>query len=182
MNENKIILPSTIVSPTDIARLVREVETVDDYFRQIEIRGQEKTAPRMSKLLDSTIAANQLSIEDSASRDRIVQGLQTVQASAPIMHISFSVDPPGSHVQSLVTWLRKNIDSNVLVTVGLQPNIGAGCVVRTTNKIFDLSLREYFTSKRDFFTKKLHDSLQESTPDQSETTQSQVVVTNGVST
>jgi hypothetical protein len=182
MDKNKIILPSTIVSPTDIARLVREIETVDDYFRQLEIRGKEKTIPRMSKLLDSTIAANQLSIDDSANREHIVQGLQTVQTSAPIMHISFSVDPPGSHVQSLVTWLRKNIDDNVLVTVGLQPNIGAGCVVRTTNKIFDLSLREYFTSKRDFFTKILHESMQESQSDQANSKNEQVSVISGATT
>jgi hypothetical protein len=44
-----------------------------------------------------------------------------------------------------------------LVRVGLQPNIGAGCVVRTTNKSFDFSLRRFFDSKHEFFMKKLHE-------------------------
>jgi hypothetical protein len=35
-----------------------------------------------------------------------------------------------------------------LITIGLQPNIGAGCVVRTTNKYFDLSIKQDFLSKR----------------------------------
>jgi F0F1-type ATP synthase delta subunit len=37
----------------------------------------------------------------------------------------------------------------VLVQIGLQPNLGAGCVVRTTNKYFDMSLRTKFFDSRD---------------------------------
>ncbi len=76
--------------------------------------------------------------------------------SAPILHISFSVDPPGAYVQKIVAWLRVNIHKYALITVGLQPNIGAGCIVRTTNKLFDFSLREFFAEKRGFFIEKLH--------------------------
>ena len=48
-----------------------------------------------------------------------------------------------------MTWLRREIHPLVLMTVGLQPNIGAGCIVRTTNKYFDFSLRQDFANKRD---------------------------------
>ncbi len=158
----QFVVPVSVVSPTDVARLKREIESVDEFFRQSEIRaGGEPSAhmPQMSKLMDQLIAANQLNLLQEEDRQWIVDSLVQLDASAPVLHISFSVDPPGSHVRKIVSWLRENVDPGVLVTVGLQPNIGAGCVVRTTNKIFDMSLREFFASKRSFFVKKLHDAI-----------------------
>ena len=85
--------------------------------------------------------------------------LKELQDQAAVLHISFSADPPGTYIQKIVGWLRQNVDQSILVQVGLQPNIGAGCIVRTTNKSFDFSLRKYFESKHDFFAKKLHEVI-----------------------
>lgn len=160
-DQNDTVLPSSIVSPTDVARLNREIEAVDNFFRDAQIRqaGTPNVMPRLSKLMDQLVSNNKLNLLQEADRAKIVSTLGSLYESAPVMHISFSVDPPGPYVQKIVSWLRRNIHPQVLVTVGLQPNIGAGCVVRTTNKLFDLSLREYFSQKRDFFIKKLHDSI-----------------------
>ncbi len=159
MQETAISLPVSIVSPTDIARLTREIEAIDNYFREQAIRNAgvpTDTMPSLSKLMDQLAADNQLNLLNETDRVKILELLQKLHKSAPVMHISFSVDPPGTYVQKIVEWLRHNIHQHVLVTVGLQPNIGAGCVVRTTNRLFDFSLREYFSQKRDFFIEKLH--------------------------
>jgi hypothetical protein len=58
--------------------------------------------------------------------------------------MSFATDPSSAFTAKIVTWLRASIAPNVLLEVGLQPTIAAGCIVRTTNKIFDLSLRQHF--------------------------------------
>ncbi len=157
--ENKeFVLPTDVVSPTDVARLNRELENLDEFFRQSEIRqgGTPQSAPRYSRLLDSVVVANGLNLLQRSDRESLIEKMKHLKEHAPVMHISFSVDPPGPYVQKIVYWLRKNIQGLILVRVGLQPNIGAGCVVRTTNKSFDFSLRRFFTSKRDFFAKKLH--------------------------
>jgi len=161
MQKGSITLPVTIVSPTDIARLTREIESIDGFFRDAEIRqaGEPNALPRLSKLMDQLVADNQLNLLQDPDRKKIVSVLDSLHNSAPVMHISFSVDPPGPYVQKIVAWLRENIHPEVLVTVGLQPNIGAGCIVRTTNKLFDFSLREYFAQKREFFIEKLHDTI-----------------------
>ncbi|MCA9328606.1 hypothetical protein KC959_02455 [Candidatus Saccharibacteria bacterium] len=159
MQENAIALPVSIVSPTDIARLTREIEAIDNFFREQVIRSggaSANTMPRLSKLMDQLAADNQLNLLNEPDRAKVFELLERLHAAAPVMHISFSVDPPGAYVQNIVEWLRRNIHQHTLVTVGLQPNIGAGCVVRTTNKLFDFSLREYFSQKRDFFIEKLH--------------------------
>lgn len=163
LSEGSLQLPVSIISPTDIARLLREIESIDDFFRQSKIRGGGSSSvdsmPQASKLMSQLSNDNQLNLLQETDRDRVVGTLKSLQDSAPVLHISFSVDPPGSHVQKIVAWLRSNIDEHTLVTVGLQPNIGAGCVVRTTNKLFDFSLREFFASKRQFFIEKMHQSL-----------------------
>ncbi len=158
MENKQLTLPVSVISPTDVARLTREVENLDEFFRQSEIRqgGTPQTIPRYSRLLDEVVVANELNLLDKTNRTMLVASFQELQMSAPVMHISFSVDPPGAYVQKIVGWLRQNIDGLVLVRVGLMPNIGAGCVVRTTNKSFDFSLRKYFDSKHDFFMKRLH--------------------------
>jgi hypothetical protein len=152
-------LPIAVISPTDIARMLRELDNLDDFFRQSAIRqgGAPQTAPRYSRLLDEVVVANGLNLLQQADRDSLMKSFQDLSMHAPVLHISFSVDPPGPYVQKIVNWLRYNIRGDVLVRVGLQPNIGAGCVVRTTNKSFDFSLRRFFDSKHDFFMQKLHE-------------------------
>lgn len=161
MENKQITLPISVISPTDTARMIREIDNLDEYFRQSAIRqgGTPQSAPRYSRLLDEVVVANELNLLDETNRSYLITALQNLQAEAPIMHISFSTDPPGTYVQQIVGWLRQNIDAHVLVRVGLMPNIGAGCVVRTTNKQFDFSLRKYFDSKHDYFMKRLHSVL-----------------------
>lgn len=156
------VLPVSIISPTDIARLKRELEQVEGYFQQVKIRegGQQQAVmPRLSKLMDQLAVENKLNLLLDEHRSYVLKSLEVLQSTAPVLHISFSVDPPGSYVQKIVYWMRSNIHAQVLVTVGLQPNIGAGCIVRTTNRIFDFSLREYFNAKRDFFIEKMHEAI-----------------------
>lgn len=153
------ILPESIVSPTDVARLAREIKDIDNFFQQQKIRqaGQTIKLPRLSANMDVFATENMLNLLEDNDREKALELLSWVHEKAPVIHMSFSIDPPGAYVQKIVSWMRSNLDGSVLVTVGLQPNIGAGCVMRTTNKIFDFSLREYFSAKREHFIQKLHD-------------------------
>jgi hypothetical protein len=159
--QTSLVLPIAVVSPTDIARMLKELDSLDEFFRQSAIRtgGQPQTAPRYSRLLDEVVVANKLNLLQPDNRESLKESFQELSEHAPILHISFSTDPPGPYVQKIVDWLRTNVESTILVRVGLQPNIGAGCVVRTTNKSFDFSLRKFFESKHDFFMEKLHEVL-----------------------
>ena len=159
MSDNKLELPIAVVSPTDVARLTRELENLDEFFRQSAIRqgGELQSAPRYSRLLDEVVVANNLNLLQQSDRENLMGSFKNLSKTAPVMHVSFSVDPPGPYVQKIVFWFRQNIRGDILVRVGLQPNIGAGCVVRTTNKSFDFSLKKFFDSKHDFFMKKLHE-------------------------
>lgn len=142
-------LPLSVVTKVDSGRLIRELEQIDEFLKGAAIRepGTPVKMPRTSRLLDETVQINKLNLLHEDDRTRLVQFVTQVRAKAPIMHISFSADPSPAFTQKLITWLREEIHPLVLLQIGLQPNIGAGCVLRTTNKYFDLSLRERLNNK-----------------------------------
>jgi hypothetical protein len=170
-------LPLLVTSPVDVGRLLRELEVVDDKFLQLGLRasaasmaigdqddpapsskestgpaehpkGTSTKLPRISRLLDQTIQLNQLNLLQTADRATLQQFLTAVQQQSPLLHISFSSDPAPAFVEKLMAWLRQEIHPSVLLIIGLQPTIGAGCILRGTNKQFDLSLRQDFLGKR----------------------------------
>lgn len=148
-------LPTSVVGITDVNRLDRELTSIDEFLRQGAIRepGTTMQLPKTSKLFDELTSMNDLNMLHQADRKRVQAFLQSVQDEAPRLHVSFSTDPSPLFLQRLMTYLRDKISPLVLVQVGLQPNIGAGCVLRSTNKVFDLSLREDFRKKRELLMK-----------------------------
>lgn len=157
MAHKTLSLPVQVVGRVDVSRLLREAQAVDDFLAQSAIRepGSSVKMPRTSKLLDDLLSQNDLNILMEEQRRRLLEFLQDVNREAPTLHMSFSADPSPLFLKRLMTWLRQEIHPMVLVQVGLQPSIGAGCIVRTPNKYFDFSLRQRLTSSRDLLMKKL---------------------------
>lgn len=158
MANQGLTLPLSVTSRTDVSRLLREVEGVSDFLHQAQIRepGTSLQPPKASRLLDEIAATNQLNLLRTEDRHRLSDFLQMVKAKAPVLHMSFSADPSPLFMQKLVTYLRREIHPLALVRTGLQPTIGAGCILRTQNKIFDFSLRQRFADKRDLLLNLLH--------------------------
>jgi F0F1-type ATP synthase delta subunit len=118
---------------------------LDEYFRQEALRSPgQSTAklPKTSRLLDELMVSNKLNLQDVTIRQRLIAFLTDVAEHAPVVHLSFATDPSSAFLNKIVQWLRQNIHTSILVQVGLQPSIGAGCILRTTNKYFDLSLHQ----------------------------------------
>ncbi len=144
-------LPVLISSPTDVIRLARELEKIDETLLQLGLRknGDEVKLPKTSKLMDQMVDLNKLNLLQPADRQILREFLAMVSDKAPVLTISFSADPSVAFLEKLLAWLRREIHPLVLVRVGLQPNIGAGCIVRSTNKQFDLSLKQDFLKHSD---------------------------------
>jgi len=155
--QNILALPVGVVGHVDVGRLLREVEQLDSFLEQAAVRepGTAIKLPRTSRLLDEIITSNKINAIDKVQRQRLLAFLQSVRAEAPLLHMSFSADPSPRFTAQLITWLRHEIHPLVLLQIGLQPNIGAGCILRTTNKYFDFSLREHFKKQRHLLMLKL---------------------------
>jgi len=145
-----LALPMQVTSRVDVSRLLRELEDVDNVLLQLQLRktGTEVKMPKTTKSMDQLIEANKLNLLVEADRKTLKEFLSNVKEKSPIIHMSFSADPSVAFMEKLVAWLRVEIHPLVLITIGLQPNIGAGCIIRTTNRQFDFSLRQDFLKKR----------------------------------
>lgn len=149
-------LPLLVSSLVDIGRLKRELEVIDNVMLQSKLRESGQVAlPKPSHLMEQTVQLNKLNLAEETHRKVLDQFLELIRKKAPTIHMSFSADPPQSFIEQIMAWLRREIHPQILLTIGMQPNIGAGAIVRTANKQFDFSLRKDFESKRDILAKSL---------------------------
>lgn len=150
-NDSYLRLPLSVATKVDVGRLMRELQQVDNFLKEATIRtpGTPVKLPKTSRLLDEAISINKINLLHEEDRKRLIDFIANVRSEAPVMHISFSADPSPAFTLKLITRLRAEIHPLVLLQLGLQPNIGAGSVLRTTNKYFDFSLRKRLEQKAD---------------------------------
>jgi hypothetical protein len=151
-------LPNGAVTRADVGRLASETEKLDNALNQAAIRGNGAELPKTSQLLNELASMNKLNLLQPTDRKRLLEFLQATRANAPVLHISFSTDPSPVFQQGLITWVRQELNPALLLQIGLHPTLGAGAVVRTTNKFFDFGLKQRFLDKRDVLAAKIRGS------------------------
>jgi F0F1-type ATP synthase delta subunit len=155
-----LVLPPLVVGVADIMRLRRELDALHEYLHQAALRqvsADQLKLPKTSRGLDELALANKINLLNRDEFDRVAVELERIQETAPQVHISFSTDPSSAFVGKIVDWFRQNVHPGLLVQVGIQPTLAAGCLVRTTNKQFDLSLKQHFKAARPTLVQKLHE-------------------------
>lgn len=132
-----------LVSPTDLKRARRELETLDDFLHQAGLRqgGKSVKMPATSRIITELAEESGLNLLKKSERDRLLKFLTLLIEKAPVLHMSFASEPSPAFLAKLIAWLRANIHPQVVVSIGLQPSVAAGCMVRTANRQLDLSLR-----------------------------------------
>jgi F0F1-type ATP synthase delta subunit len=147
-------LPDSLIGLPDVTRLTRELNSLNDFFdgAQTRPKGTAMQPPKVSRVLNELAQTNQTSLLQADGRAQLFKRLQELYDSAPSMHISFAVEPSPRALEKILVWMRANIHPNVLLQVGLQPAIAAGCVLRSTNKVFDMSLRSNLKKQSGYLT------------------------------
>jgi hypothetical protein len=146
-------LTTLIISPSDLKKARRELETLDDFLHQAGLRASGSTGkpvklPQTSRLIEELVSEANANLLRAPDRAALLKYLTTLIEKAPVLHISFASEPSAPFMGKLIVWLRGNIHPQVLVHVGLQPSVVAGCIVRTANKQFDMSLKQAFEDQR----------------------------------
>lgn len=153
------VLPASLVSRTDVSRLVGEAERVDIELTTAAVRakaGAEAIAPPvMSPQLTDFLAQNQLSLDNGTVRSDLIKQLRLLKDNAPVIHMTFAVEADRTSLQQLVQWLRSSIHPQAVIDVGLQPGLVAGVYLRTPNHVHDLSLRGMLDGSHDVLIKDL---------------------------
>ena len=143
-------LPTSIVSTGDARRLRRDIAALEEMLQAIRLRTNAPVAklPRLSRMLEEFASTNRLNLLMPDDRHHMAVFMDYVIKKAPVLHISFASEATRKFTTELIVWLRTNYDSELLLEVGLEPGIAAGCIVRTTNKMFDFSLIKHLREQR----------------------------------
>lgn len=148
-------LPMEVVGRADITRMQRELNALDDFFVTASAHkaGTTMAPPRLTRMLNQLAADNQTNLLEAGQRKELNGQLGNLLKNAPLFHISFAAEPSPKALESILAWLRTNIHPQILLEVGLQPAIAAGCVLRTPNKLFDMSLSTYVKKQEPYLVK-----------------------------
>ena len=142
-------LPTILASKQDITHVHRELRVFSDLVMQSIMRHDSPVQyPAISATLRALASENQIDLRQEEACATLLHDLEELQKHAPTIHISFPVDPPAEVIKRLITWLRAEIDPNIVIQIGLQPTIAAGIVLRTPNHQFDFSLRQHLYKNR----------------------------------
>jgi hypothetical protein len=145
-----LILPNTVISKSEVSKCLRELEGLNDYFHQAGLRGsKDQTLPTPSKSLESIATINKLNLITPEARQEVGAFLAALKAKAPVVHMSFPSDASDQFLTKLLEWFRTNVHPHILLQVGLQPELAAGCTLRTPNKFFDFSFRRRFEASKE---------------------------------
>lgn len=139
-------LPPSLISTVDIANISRELESLEAFFTQAQARGsgESVTPPKTSRTLENLARDYKLNLLEAEHRAKLAEFLEKLRTGAPVIHISFAAEPSAAFLKKIIEWLRLNIHPQLLLRIGLQPSMAAGCIVRTPNKYFDFSMRRHF--------------------------------------
>lgn len=145
-NDPGIRLPDSIVSPLDFGQIQRELFMLDEFLSSS--RGASKL-PFVSNELNTIMKQADINPLSADDRARLTRQLQFVRRTAPVVQMSFASEPGKQAMRPLVRWFREQSHPNTLITIGIEPNITGGCVLRTSTKEFDFSLQKLFQQNRD---------------------------------
>ena len=152
-----IVLPATVASRQDVARLRTEVERYRAWIRQYknalkrDIRYQNEQ-PALSDA--ATILIRQW-LEANQTLDALVDELARLTKTAPSITLTLAGPAPASVQAQLVGWARSRLSEQMLVEFRWNAQILGGIVARTDTSIYDWSHRQLLMASREKLVERL---------------------------
>jgi hypothetical protein len=146
-------LPSALITGADLARLVRELEDVDNELEAQKARNRDSGKdgyhlPNVSQGLNDFVELNKLDLADDQARMQLKKELNKLKNKAPVIHLTFAVEADMPSLRQLAEYIRKEFHPQALLHVGLQPAIVGGVYMRTPNHVHDFTLRAKLAESR----------------------------------
>jgi hypothetical protein len=135
------ILPNSIYSPDHLRFCIGELRSYAVALAERD-RGSQVALPELS--VESSDLLHEIKGADSNRFDvvtALASELERHLESAPNVTITLAAPAPHGLKIELVRWLRDNILREVMVEFLVNPDISGGMILRTRNKVYDLSFR-----------------------------------------
>lgn len=152
MNEkptHDYVLPSSIVGRSDLTKLLREIESLEESIEADKVRSKTSHSPKLSQVASDFIEQNDLDLADVARVTALKKHLKTIIERAPNVNMTFASEIDQKNLEKLVDWLRKETHPYALVSVGLQPSLVGGVYLRTPNRVHDFTVKSILHNSSD---------------------------------
>lgn len=151
-------LPLSVSQPVDLNRLIHELMKINEDLNQEKIRNpSRKPEIKVSSKMADVLTVNNIDIASKEHQDSLLKILNRLKERDQVINISFASEATPEFIEKITEWFRKEIDPYCFIVVGINPTIGVGCIARTKNKVFDMSLRSGLNSTRELLTSRIRE-------------------------
>jgi hypothetical protein len=93
-------LTPVIATTSDLNRARRDLEAIDDFLRQAQMRqpGANVSLPAVGRRVERLASELGLNLLQEADRTRAVSYVKDLSKNAPIMHFSFASEPSSAFI------------------------------------------------------------------------------------
>ena len=109
----------------------------------------------VSNNLQDLAVTNDLSELNTVLVKKLLVFVDTVLKEAPEISLSLASLPNAEERSELVSWLRGKLNSQLMMHIIIQPDLLAGCMLRTESGVHDWSLRTALESNQEKLIKRL---------------------------
>ena len=152
MSRSDLVLPSSLATRSDLQRLITEIERIDNSLNSAQIHEQighpADDSLTTSRQLADFLQINDIDIKNGEDRSRLLHDARHLKITAPVIHVTFATSADNDELTKIVDWVRQSVHPMAVLTVGLQPSLIGGVYIRTTNKVFDFSVRSQLANGR----------------------------------
>ena len=152
MSRSDLALPSSLATRSDLQRVIAEIERIDNSLNSAQIHEQighpADDSLTTSKQLADLLQINDIDIKNGEDRSRLLHDARHLKITAPVIHVTFATSADNDELTKIIDWVRQSVHPMAVLAVGLQPSLIGGVYIRTTNKVFDFSVRSQLANGR----------------------------------
>lgn len=155
----KLELPERLYSLQDLQAVLAEIKAHQDLEDHVKIKSQ--VTHRAGSYPETSLSPNAVVLihqaqSQNASLEALIQALESLAETAPEAHITLAALAPEPVKASLTSWLRREIQPNLLVEFSFSSLILGGMIMRLGSHIFDWSFRRKLLAAQDKFAEVMH--------------------------
>lgn len=152
-----LLLPSTIASRRDVARLRTEVEMYTSWANQYTLAKRRKIRydHEQPDLSDTARLLIRAWVEAGHATTELLSELRSIENTSPSITITLAHAPTARTRAEIVQWCRQSLAPDMLVTITWSSQLLGGMIVRTDSGLHDWSYRKRLRAGKEYLIRRL---------------------------
>lgn len=135
-------IPDTLMTYQDIKRALQGMRDLDvtgskeEVYAQLPFEAQALVDANKKAWEDNDLSGFRKQVEDCINQ-------------TPVFDVILPTYPHDSFLKEIAGWFRREVHANSLIDISVRRGIGGGMVLRSKNRLFDMSLRPKIVESKD---------------------------------